>query len=115
MNEYIWVGAKTGKIAKDNHEGLHMLDLSEGGYDLYRKCNNYTEQKDRVCVINWIDDFKNKKFEVYMDDEKAEKRFNELKTLLNVEEVNTLTMNYVYIADYKEATYVYIADFKEET
>lgn len=102
-DEFIWVGAKTGKIAKDNHEGLYMFDLSEGEYNLYRKCDGYTEPQDRVIIINWNgSSFKNKKFEVYMDNIKAEKRFNELKKLLDEEEVDTLTMHFVYFSDYEE-------------
>ena len=95
MKEYIWVGAKTGKIAKDNREGEYIFDLSEGEYNLYKKCSSDEDHADSTClhyvtIVSFVEcDTGAIIVEAYEHYKDASRRFNELhnEKLFNVNEI----------------------------
>ena len=78
MDEYIWIGARTGKVSRMLDDGRAEFDVTEGSYDLYKK---WSPRDDELYLT--IISYENcetgniaiEAFESYRD---AEKRYDEL-------------------------------------
>lgn len=77
-NEYIWIGARTGKVSIMLDDGRAEFDVTEGSYDLYKKWSPRDEEQYLTilsCENCETGDIVIEAYESYRD---AERRCDEL-------------------------------------
>ena len=80
MDEYIWIGARTGKVSRILDNGTAEFDATEGSYDLYKKWSPMDEDMYLTIIVYnncEVGEIMVEAFESYKD---ASKRFDELHT-----------------------------------
>lgn len=80
MDDYIWIGRRTGKVSRMLGNGTAEFDVTEGGYDLYKKWSPRDEEQ-YLTIVSYENcetgEIILEAFESYKD---ASNRFDELHT-----------------------------------
>lgn len=78
MDDYIWIGARTGKVSRMLDNGTAEFDVTEGSYDLYKKWSPRDEEQ-YLTIVSYnncdVGEIILEAFESYKD---ASNRFDEL-------------------------------------
>ena len=78
MNEYIWVGARTGKVSMMLDNGTAEFDATEGSYDLYKKWSPRDEELYLTIVSYENCETGDTIIEAFESHKDASNRFDEL-------------------------------------
>ena len=80
MDEFIWIGARTGKVSRMLGNGTAEFDVTEGSYDLYKKWSPRDDEL-YLTIISYnnceVGEIILEAYESYQD---ASNRFDELHT-----------------------------------